>query len=677
MSESSQRSSPSVILRRKHSRISDHRSSCYAAKTRFLEPGAKDVSSDIGFATRATDAQTTININVYGPAASSHANGRHLSACKVWLQRPDWHRPGCVYDNPHVIKTESAPNEIPQALNEGVSKESETETLQNSIQEVYSMLTRDAHLSTNASGDPRLQTSLLPHQAKALDFMIQRENGPIPEQFELWESVVQNGQTWYQHKVAGIKSRMRPTETGGGVLADEMGMGKTFSMLSLLVNSLDAAAKWATDPETYLTDNIIPSKKLSRATLVVVPSPLLLATWTDEIETRLKVRLQVYTHHGRDRATDAEELMNNDVVLTTYHTLIADHNKQYSPVAGIAWYRIILDEAHFIRSPTTYLHKRVAELDAKFRWCLTGTPIQNRLDDIGALFAFLRIFPFDRLNIFRQCVSVPFKDGGKMKHVARRNLAKLLDAFCIRRMKVLLNLAKFNEKTRLVSFSTEEKEQYDKTYEDMKRAMGHTINESMNSKRFGIFQAQLQLRLLCNHGTFQHQFHWARARNLLDEREDALTWSSLDWSNGEGACSSCHQLIPTIDLDAACKLQDRCTHMLCQECRQGIGGQCPLCQVTALGQRGQKHGGSSRMQQAREAYFQHTGHSSKMNALIQELRESDPQDKWYVRKHPAPMCDLLTGTALSSLTGPRPWILWVDTFGTMAWTLNASTATMN
>jgi len=225
--------------------------------------------------------------------------------------------------------------------------------------------------------------------------MIQREQGPVPAEYQMWRENTVEQDTWFHHAVADIKSKALSLETGGGIIADEMGMGKTFSMIALIVQTLQEARTWGLDTQTYIDDGIPPTKRLSRATLVVVPTPLLLKTWIDEIKHRLHVNLQTIVYHGNGRPQYVDAVANHDVVLTTYHTLLADHNRNEKDknwqtiIREIAWYRIVLDEAHFIRSPTTYLHKRVAELDAKFRWCLTGTPIQNRLDDIGALFAFL------------------------------------------------------------------------------------------------------------------------------------------------------------------------------------------------------------------------------------------------------------------------------------------------
>lgn len=88
------------------------------------------------------------------------------------------------------------------------------------------------------------------------------------------------GDTWFHHDV-----QVLPLETGGGIIADKTGMGKTFSMVALIVRTLEDADVWASDTETHIDEGIAPTKRLSRATLVVVRTPLLLKTWTDEIVT--------------------------------------------------------------------------------------------------------------------------------------------------------------------------------------------------------------------------------------------------------------------------------------------------------------------------------------------------------------------------------------------------------
>jgi len=586
-------------------------------------------SSDISTAKTAREAHTRVNINVYGSDHSAIDVGRCLSRHKIWLQRPDWHEPQCTYRNPHFLTVDdrSGSEDIRDSADDPVP--AANATLEDSLTEVYSMLTRDTQLR-GIAGDERLKTKLLPHQEKGLDFMIQREKGPVPAEYRLWREVTHEGNTWFHHDVADIKSRTLPLETGGGIIADEMGMGKTFSMVALIVRTLEDAAVWASDKETHIEEGIAPTKRLSCATLVVVPTPLLLKTWTDEIVDRLHVDIRLLSYHGNERPQNADFVANHDVVLTTYHTLLADHNRnekdtsRQAVIRDIAWYRIILDEAHFIRSPTTYLHKRVAELDAKFRWCLTGTPIQNRLEDLGALFAFLRISPFDHLGVFRKRVSGPFSESGSGKLMAQRNLAKLLDSFCVRRTKVLLDLEDMTELIHYVDFTMEEQMQYAKTHQDMKRAMQNIVGNSLDNSRFGMFQAQLQERLLCNHGTFQHQFHWAKSRLDIDMREDALAFAGR---MSEVHCSACTQEIPVMDLESACKLQALCRHVMCSECQEEGGDRCPLCEIPGSQRNKGRSNKVNAMQYSREGYFRPNGHSSKMVALMQDLPTAKSTDK--------------------------------------------------
>lgn len=112
--------------------------------------------------------------------------------------------------------------------------------------------------------------------------------------------------------------------------------------------------------------------------------------------------------HGVERRSLAAEIETADIVLTTYNTLTRDFHTKGAPsiLHRLEWYRVVLDEgpirgtipydrltflAHIIRHKGTTFNKAVSELNAKSRWCLSGTPIQNKLDDIGALFAYILI----------------------------------------------------------------------------------------------------------------------------------------------------------------------------------------------------------------------------------------------------------------------------------------------
>jgi len=81
------------------------------------------------------------------------------------------------------------------------------------------------------------------------------------------------------HEITGLRAKTFEDEIGGGILADEMGMGKTFSMLALITRTLEDADNWSRDSTVYLTTGISSSKPLSRATLIVVPAFRKTCTW--------------------------------------------------------------------------------------------------------------------------------------------------------------------------------------------------------------------------------------------------------------------------------------------------------------------------------------------------------------------------------------------------------------
>jgi SWI/SNF-related matrix-associated actin-dependent regulator of chromatin subfamily A3 len=132
---------------------------------------------------------------------------------------------------------------------------------------------------------------LLRHQEEGLDFMMQRESGPVPPEFSLWQPIELAGKPWwackrhkvltfcltslhfsFRHLITRAESHLPPSETGGGVLADEMGMGKSLSILSLITKTLDDACAWKSDETVGQSSGFQVRKQGSRATLVVVSS---------------------------------------------------------------------------------------------------------------------------------------------------------------------------------------------------------------------------------------------------------------------------------------------------------------------------------------------------------------------------------------------------------------------
>ncbi|PMD28760.1 hypothetical protein L207DRAFT_505056 [Hyaloscypha variabilis F] len=464
------------------------------------------------------------------------------------------------------------------------------------------------------------------HQETALYFMMHREFGPISPEFSLWTHERNIMTPVYRHKLTGAESTEQPNELGGGILADDMGMGKSLSTLALITTTLDEALSWSRTASTKS------GKRRSRGTLVIVPSTLIMNSWLKEVETRLDNSLALAKCYGKGRNLDVEEYLKSDVIFTTYHTIATSMKQSDSIIFHIDWFRIVLDEAHMIRRRETTLYQAATQLSARFRWCLTGTPIQNHLEDVGSLLAFLRVSQFENKSVFRNNIVVPFTDN---INSASKNFAFLLDCLCLRRSQELLHLPRITEKYEYITLSDEEREQYDETLVAMANLIRDKVNRNPERRDpFGIFQAQLQLRLLCNHGTFQKPFTKRSKRNRKAEREDFLY--SLG-RNAEITCSVCGIPIPVFDVIGGSKSYSHpCGHKLCQECvlqnhddeflSKEWAKPCPLCNSKVGKETGSEiEGLSPGAENNDDAYFNKTGVSSKIDALLKDLKQN-PMD---------------------------------------------------
>lgn len=259
-----------------------------------------------------------------------------------------------------------------------------------------------------------LAVKLLPHQVEGVAWMIDKEIG--------------------QRKRNGVLPH-------GGILADDMGLGKTIQSISLILTN----ARPAPDAKPEHPKQKMPGKEVGKGTLVVAPLALI-KQWEEEIKTRVSRShaLRVLVHHGPSRTKSAYELKKYDVVITTYQTLTSEHagsNLSRPDGArigcfGVHWYRIILDEAHSIKNRNAKSTQAACALESWYRWCLTGTPMQNNLDELQSLIKFLRIKPYCELADWKQSITGPMKTG--RGGLAMRRLQFFLRAFMKRRTKDIL-----------------------------------------------------------------------------------------------------------------------------------------------------------------------------------------------------------------------------------------------
>lgn len=258
-----------------------------------------------------------------------------------------------------------------------------------------------------------LKVTLLPHQVEGVRWMCDKETG--------------------RRTTKGIFPK-------GGILADDMGLGKTVQAIALLLNNRKSDNEHS---EKESDDDDVPSSRLSKSTLVVAPLALI-KQWEAEIKDKVEKshQMSVCVYHGANRAKTSKNLADYDVVITTYGTLTsesgtaaADKAKK-SGIFYVHWYRIILDEAHTIKNRNAKATQAACGLDAQYRWCLTGTPMQNNLDELQSLIKFLRIKPFDDLAAWRDQITKPLANN--RGNLAIQRLQIYLKAFMKRRTKDVL-----------------------------------------------------------------------------------------------------------------------------------------------------------------------------------------------------------------------------------------------
>ncbi|KAL7298979.1 hypothetical protein TKK_0008077 [Trichogramma kaykai] len=262
---------------------------------------------------------------------------------------------------------------------------------------------------TPVESDPvGLKIPLLPHQRDALKWLMWRES-------------------------------QKPS---GGILADDMGLGKTMEIISLLVAKKTEKQKYIIRKDENDKDDdddwgFYPCsrKRFDGGTLVICQVSVI-KQWEREISVRCRRNiLSSFVYHGPDKRLSAKTLSTFDVVITTYGIIAEEYEehveigkREDSRLFKINWDRVILDEAHYIRNNKTKASSSVCELTTNHRWVLTGTPIQNSVDDFYALLKFLKCEPFDNWSVWRRWVSNRNETGGQ-------RLTVLIKALMLRRTK--------------------------------------------------------------------------------------------------------------------------------------------------------------------------------------------------------------------------------------------------
>ena len=347
-----------------------------------------------------------------------------------------------------------------------------------------------------------IETALQPHQKQALHFLLEHERDQEAEHggsvFSLWKPQMVKGRRVWQNVITSQQMAEKPTPVRGGILADMMGLGKTLSILSLLASTLGHAREFGDEPVA------INEELHAQATLVVCPKSVL-ANWEEQIRAHVAPRkFQTYAYHGANRTQDLEELAKTDVVLTSYNTVASEFGQRLSKrkaLCSIKWFRIVLDEAHSIRNLDTQVSKACCALSAQRRWAVTGTPVQNRLEDLGALIKFLRIQPFDQSANWSRFIMAPLKTGNELVY---QHLRLLVDSITLRRLKDRIGLPEKKEYRVLLDFSPQESIMYQHMAGNMNLEITRMSNNEHGRLRgrsyAHVLRSISRLRAICAHG---------------------------------------------------------------------------------------------------------------------------------------------------------------------------------
>ncbi|KAF4658791.1 DNA helicase rad5 [Perkinsus olseni] len=311
---------------------------------------------------------------------------------------------------------------------------------------------------------------LKPYQAQALGWMMKREwpaeCGGLPEEAialyadavdahesaEVEKSEVTLHPSWaefptkdpntklYLHASraeASVEFPGAAPDCLGGILADEMGLGKTIMALSLI-----ATDRWLLDqgvelqPKVSGKETSSPCRLSTKATLIVVPLSLLNQWQSEAVEHMGDSRTfgKPFQYYGNERVRSPEELVaaadRAGLVMTTYGVVTRDGP---DIMKHIRWRRVVLDECHLIKSRVTAISRVVRTcLHGDRLWCLSGTPVQNTLEDLFPIIQFLHVEPWSSFAFFKRHIVDPVKEGDQAGRAALHNM---LSRIMIRRTK--------------------------------------------------------------------------------------------------------------------------------------------------------------------------------------------------------------------------------------------------
>ncbi|KAF6154507.1 hypothetical protein GIB67_028399 [Kingdonia uniflora] len=380
--------------------------------------------------------------------------------------------------------------------------------------------------------------------------------------------------------------------------------------------------------------SILAKGRPAAGTLVVCPTSVL-RQWADELQNKVtkEARLSVLLYHGSNRTKNALELASYDVVLTTYSIVTMEVPKQAlvdkeddvkpeghdsptvepssnrkrkyppssikknrndkkglngalldsgaRPLARVGWFRVVLDEAQSIKNHRTQVARACWGLRAKRRWCLSGTPIQNAVDDLYSYFRFLRYDPYAVYRSFCSMIKVPISKNPTNGY---KKLQAVLKTIMLRRTKgtqidgePIINLPPKSIELKKVEFSDGERDFYSKLEADSRAQFKvYAAAGTVKQNYVNILLMLLRLRQACDHPLLVKGYDsnsvWKAsvdmAKNLPKEKQISLL-------NRLEACVAICDICNDPPEDAVVTI---CGHVFCNQCMcEHLTGDDSIC----------------------------------------------------------------------------------------------------
>ncbi len=364
--------------------------------------------------------------------------------------------------------------------------------------------------------DARNPGGIAAYQMAFIEDWVERFGGTYDEDASRLRDTIRAGFKGPAVVPKGLEATLRPYQQeglawlqglraigAGGILADDMGLGKTVTTLALLL-------EWK---ESHGTGTA----------LVVCPTSVV-GNWRDEA-ARFTKDLRVLVIDGGARKASREEITSFDLVVTTYGILRRDI-ETFEPIHFRA---VILDEAQNVKNTSAEITRAVNRLDGELRLALSGTPIENRLNDLWSIMTFCNPGLLGAASDFEQRFARPIGERPRGEVAAR--LRRIVQPFILRRTKaaVLVDLPPKTEIGRRCIPSFEEKKLYEALALTVRQAVKQNVERrGLARSRMSVLTAILRLRqMACDPRLIDAQatsFLSAKREAFLDlARDIALT----------------------------------------------------------------------------------------------------------------------------------------------------------